>query len=85
MRIFPLAAVALVTAAALATAPVHAQKPGSVFPFPYETVTLANGLTAHLIKAGAPGQFALPGAGPDGQPRRGRSRAGAGSRTSSST
>ena len=58
MRIVPPAAVALVTAAALAAAPVHAQKPGPVFPFPYETVTLANGLTAYLVTAGAPGQFA---------------------------
>ena len=29
-----------------------------VFPFPYETVQLENGLRAYLIKAGAPGQIA---------------------------
>ena len=37
-----------------------AQTPGKdrVFPFPYETVQLENGLRAYLIKAGAPGQIA---------------------------
>jgi zinc protease len=31
---------------------------GRVFPFPYETLELDNGLRAYLIKAGAPGQLA---------------------------
>ncbi len=31
---------------------------GRVFPFPYETVQLDNGLRAYLIKAGTPGQLA---------------------------
>jgi zinc protease len=39
----------------------NSQKPGAqrVFPFPYETVELENGLRAYLIQAGAPGQIAL--------------------------
>ena len=85
MRIFPLAAVALVTAAALAAAPVHAQKPGSVFPFPYETVTLDNGLTA-LSDQGRARRASLPtwrSSGPAAATR--WSPAGAGSPTSSST
>lgn len=32
---------------------------GNVFPFDYERVTLANGFTAYLIDAGAPGQVAF--------------------------
>ena len=53
-----LVAAALVAACAVAH-PLRAQstKPG-VFPFPYESVELKNGLRAYLIKAGAPGQIA---------------------------
>jgi len=58
MRISPVVAAALVVATLLAPVPARAQKPGAVFPFPYEAVTLDNGLTAYLIKAGAPGQIA---------------------------
>ena len=43
-------------AAAQAPAPAPATNP--VFPFPYETVELKNGLRAYLVKAGAPGQIA---------------------------
>jgi zinc protease len=48
----------LVVAMTFATLPARAQKPGAVFPFPYETVTLDNGFTAYLVRAGAPGQVA---------------------------
>jgi zinc protease len=54
-----------VAAALLAMTPVQfaaAQAPASgkdrVFPFPYESVELKNGLRAYLVKAGAPGQIA---------------------------
>ena len=53
-----------VAAAVIAMAPAQfaagqAANPASrVFPFPYETVELKNGLRAYLIKAGAPGQIA---------------------------
>src|SRR5688572_11523577 len=49
---------AAVVAAVLVGAPVRAQRSGTVFPYPVETVTLENGLRAFLIKAGAPGQVA---------------------------
>lgn len=51
-------AAALLAAGAFAH-PLRAQssRPG-VFPFPYETVELKNGLRAYLVKAGAPGQIA---------------------------
>src|ERR671919_1905600 len=49
---------AAVIAAAAYGQPLHAQPKGRVFPFPYETVELENGLRAYLIKAGAPGQIA---------------------------
>ena len=49
------AALVAVTAFAPTTA---AQKSSRVFPFPYETLQLENGLRAYLIKAGAPGQIA---------------------------
>jgi len=54
-----------VAAALLAMTPIHfaaAQAPAPardrVFPFPYESVELKNGLRAYLVKAGAPGQIA---------------------------
>lgn len=54
-----------VAAALLASAPAvfaggqsTTPKTDRVFPFPYETVELENGLRAYLIKAGAPGQIA---------------------------
>ena len=50
-----LAAVAI--ASALTTADAQ-QKRSAVFPFPYETFQLENGLRAYLIKGGAPGQIA---------------------------
>ena len=52
-----LAALAVVTSV-LVAAPGRAQRPGTVFPFPIETVTLDNGLRAFLISADAPGQVA---------------------------
>ena len=52
-----LVAAALLAAAAHAPAQ-SAQKSTRVFPFPFETVQLENGLRAYLIKAGAPGQIA---------------------------
>lgn len=52
-----LVAAAMLVAAVLTPALVARQgKP--VFPFPYETLRLDNGLRAYLIKAGAPGQIA---------------------------
>jgi zinc protease len=52
-------------AALIAMAPVHmaagqgsAPANGRVFPFPYETVELKNGLRVYMVKAGAPGQIA---------------------------
>lgn len=54
-----------VAAALIATSPTlfaggqsPAPKTDRVFPFPYETVELENGLRVYLIKAGAPGQIA---------------------------
>ena len=49
--------VAAVIASAGATAAAQPQAP-RVFPFPYETLQLENGLRAYLVKAGAPGQIA---------------------------
>ena len=50
---------AVAIAAAAFTAPVDAQqKKSAVFPFPYDTLQLENGLRAYLIKGGAPGQIA---------------------------
>src|SRR5688572_13580827 len=51
-----LAAVAIASAAL--TAADAQQKRSTVFPFPYETFHLENGLRAYLIKGGAPGQIA---------------------------
>jgi zinc protease len=51
-------AAAIAVAALLAAAPLPAQRPAAVFPYPVETVTLDNGLRAYLVKAGAPGQVA---------------------------
>ena len=55
----------LVAAALIASAPAlfagaqtSNSKTDPVFPFPYETVELDNGLRVYLIKAGAPGQIA---------------------------
>ena len=44
--------------AVLLAASVQTPAKNRVFPFPYETVQLENGLRAYLIKAGAPGQIA---------------------------
>jgi zinc protease len=49
---------AVVIAAAAYAHPGHAQQKARVFPFPYETLELKNGLRVYLIKAGAPGQIA---------------------------
>jgi zinc protease len=57
MGIRQTAVMALVAALAVTAVPARAQRGSTVFPFPYETVRLENGLTAYLIKAGAPGQF----------------------------
>ena len=53
-----LLAAALLTVAAYVPSTV-AQKPANagVFPFPYETFALENGMRTYLIKAGAPGQI----------------------------
>src|SRR5687768_4720791 len=40
------------------TGSADAQQKKSVFPFPYETFQLENGLRTYLIKGGAPGQIA---------------------------
>jgi zinc protease len=51
------AAAALLAVALSGTAAAQ-QKRSAVFPFPYETFQLENGLRAYLIKGGAPGQIA---------------------------
>jgi zinc protease len=52
------AATAIAVAAYGFTPYAQAQHDSRGFPFPYETVRLANGFHAYLIKAGAPGQIA---------------------------
>ena len=49
---------AAVMAAAVSAPAGAAGQAAKVFPFPYEVVTLDNGLRAYLINAGAPGQIA---------------------------
>jgi zinc protease len=56
MRVF-MAALLLVTITSGGSA--QSKTAGKVFPFPYQTVELENGLRAYLIKAGAPGQIAF--------------------------
>jgi zinc protease len=54
------AAVAIAAAAYTHSGHAQTKHPSArVFPFPYETVELENGLRAYLIKAGAPGQIAV--------------------------
>ena len=56
-RIVAAALLAALCAPALA-AQSREKASSRVFPFPYETVELENGLRAYLVKAGAPGQIA---------------------------
>jgi zinc protease len=58
MKQFVAAALIASTPALFAGGPSATSKSDRVFPFPYETVELENGLRAYLIKAGAPGQIA---------------------------
>jgi zinc protease len=55
MKWFLVTAVVAMASIGTAAAP---PKAGAVFPFPYDTIELQNGLRAYLIKAGAPGQIA---------------------------
>lgn len=53
-----MAAALLATGALAPPSTAQSTSKDRVFPFPYETVELENGLRAYLVKAGAPGQVA---------------------------